>query len=145
VNLGASEQNQVRRGARARITLPDNKSIIGKVERLGRVAQPIDGQNGVGAATIQAFIRLDDPAEASALDAAPVKAEITTNGAKNVLSVPSEALVGKSGGGFAVEVLRDDGQHESIAVELGLFDTANGRIQVEGNLDAGDEVVVPSL
>jgi hypothetical protein len=30
-------------------------------------------------------------------------------------------------------------------VKLGLFDTANGRVQIEGELDEGDHVVVPSL
>jgi hypothetical protein len=30
-------------------------------------------------------------------------------------------------------------------VKLGLFDTADGRVQVEGDLREGDHVVVPSL
>jgi hypothetical protein len=30
-------------------------------------------------------------------------------------------------------------------VRLGLFDTANGRVQVEGRLDENDLVVVPSI
>ena len=71
--------------------------------------------------------------------------EITTKGVKSALSVPVTALVGKSGGGFAVEVVRDGGRRELVAVKLGLFDTANGRVQVEGDVDEGDRVVVPSL
>ena len=71
--------------------------------------------------------------------------DITTEGVKNALSVPVTALVGKSGGGFAVEVVRDGGRRELVAVKLGLFDTADGRVQVEGELDEGDQVVVPSL
>ena len=63
----------------------------------------------------------------------------------DALSVPVTALVGKSGGGFAVEVVRDGGLRELVAVKLGLFDTADGRVQVEGELDEGDQVVVPSL
>jgi hypothetical protein len=55
------------------------------------------------------------------------------------------ALVGKAGGGFAVEVVRDGGRRELVAVRLGLFDTTAGRVQVEGDLGAGDQVVVPSL
>ena len=55
------------------------------------------------------------------------------------------ALVGKSSGGFAVEVVRADGRRELVAVKLGLFDTAGGRVQVEGDLAEGDQVVVPSL
>ena len=54
------------------------------------------------------------------------------------------ALVGKSGGGFAVEVVRAGGRRELVAVTLGLFDATDGRVQVEGDLAAGDDVVVPS-
>ena len=75
---------------------------------------------------------------------APVQVEITTKGVKSALSVPVTAIVGKSGGGFAVEVVRDGGQGELVAVELGLFDTAAGRVEVDGDLDEGDQVVVPS-
>ena len=71
--------------------------------------------------------------------------EITTKGVKSALSVPVTALVGKSGGGYAVEVVRDGGERELVAVELGLFDTGGGRVQVEGDLAEGDQVVVPSL
>ena len=71
--------------------------------------------------------------------------EITTEGVENALSVPVTALVGKSGGGFAVEVVRAGGRRELVAVKLGLFDTAGGRVQVEGELGEGDQVVVPSL
>ena len=70
--------------------------------------------------------------------------EITTKGVADVLSVPVTALVGKSGGGFAVEVVRADGRRELVAVTLGLFDTAGGRVEVEGDLRAGEHVVVPS-
>lgn len=151
VDLGASQQGQVQKGGRAQITLPGNKSVTGKVDRLGAVAQLRAGQNGnagqnsdAGSATIPAFISLDDPAKARGLDAAPVQVDITTKGVDNALSVPVTALVGKSGGGFAVEVVRGGGRRELVAVTLGLFDTAGGRVQVDGNLHEGDQVVVPS-
>jgi multidrug efflux pump subunit AcrA (membrane-fusion protein) len=71
--------------------------------------------------------------------------DITTAGVRNALSVPVTALVGKAGGGFAVEVVRSGERRELVAVTLGLFDTADGRVQVTGDLRAGDSVVVPSL
>jgi multidrug efflux pump subunit AcrA (membrane-fusion protein) len=145
VDLDASQQGAVKEGDRAQITLPGNKSAAGKVDRLGRVAQVPAGQNtDAGAATIPAYISLDKPKQASGLDKAPVQVDITTKGVKNALSVPVTALVGKSGGGYAVEVVRDDGQRELVAVKPGMFDTANGRVEVEGDLDEGDRVVVPS-
>jgi peptidoglycan hydrolase-like protein with peptidoglycan-binding domain len=147
--LDASQQGEVQPGARAHITLPGNQSVTGKVGRLGRVAQVPNtqaGQNNNPAdATITAFVTLDDPAKAQGLDRAPVQVEISTAGVDNVLSVPVTAIVGKSGGGFAVEVVRDGERRELVAVKLGLFDTTGARVQVDGDLREGDRVVVPSL
>ena len=86
-----------------------------------------------------------DPAATGSLDQAPVQVGITTKVVNSVLSVPVTALVGKSGGGFAVEIVRDGGRRELVAVKVGLFDTAGGRVEVEGDLGEGDQVVVPSL
>ena len=146
VALAAFQQGEVKKGDRAQITLPGNTSVTGTVDRLGRVAQAPAGPNAdAGDATIPAYIRLDDPEKARGLDRAPVQVEITTKGVGSALSVPVTALVGKSGGGFAVEVVRDGGRRELVAVELGLFDTSDGRVEVEGDLSEGDHVVVPSL
>ena len=145
VALDASQQGEVKTGDRARVTLPGNRSVTGRVDRLGRVAQASDGQgNTAVGATIPAFIRLDGPATARGLVRAPVQVEITTKGVENALSVPVTAIVGKSGGGFAVEVVRADGHRDLVPVKLGLFDTAGGRVQAEGDLRVGDRVVVPS-
>jgi peptidoglycan hydrolase-like protein with peptidoglycan-binding domain len=145
VNLEASQQGEVNVGDRARITLPGNRSVKGRVDRLGRVAQTAGKDDAAGAATIPAYISLDTPKKASGLDKAPVQVDITTKGVESALSVPVTALVGKSGGGFAVEVVRDGGRRELVAVKLGLFDTGGGRVQVDGELREGDPVVVPSL
>jgi peptidoglycan hydrolase-like protein with peptidoglycan-binding domain len=140
VNLEASQQGEVKMGDRARITLPGNRSVTGKVDRFGRIAQ----DSNVGDATILAYIRFDDPQAARGFDSAPVQVDITTKGVESALSVPVTALFGRSGGGFAVEVVHTSGGRELVSVKLGLFDTAGGRVQVEGSLRAGDEVV-PSL
>jgi hypothetical protein len=146
VNLDPAQQGEVKKGDRAQITLPGNRSMTGKVDRLGRVAQVPAGQdNNAGGATIPAYISLDDPTKARGLDRAPVQVEITTKGVESALNVPVTAIVGRSGGGFAVEVVRADGRRELVAVKLGLFDTAGGRVQVvQGELRQGDQVVVPS-
>ena len=129
VNLDPSQQGEVKKGDRAQITLPGNTPVTGRVT----------------GATSPTFISLDDPAKVGRLDKAPVQVDITTKGVDDALSVPVTALVGKSGGGFAVEVVRAGDRRELVAVQLGLFDTANGRVEVDGALDAGDQVVVPSL
>jgi peptidoglycan hydrolase-like protein with peptidoglycan-binding domain len=146
VDLAPSQQSEVKKGDHAQITLPDNTSVTGKVDRLGRVARAPAGQDGnPGAATIPAYISLDDPGTTLDLDKAPVQVEITTEGVESALSVPVTAIVGKSGGGFGAEVVRAGGRHELVAVELGLFDTTAGRVEVKGDLGEGDQVVVPSL
>jgi hypothetical protein len=120
--------------------------VTGRVDGFGRVAEVATGQGGsAAAATIPTSIRLDDPRTARGLDKAPVGVDIITAGVDSALSVPVTALVGRSGGGFAVEVARAGGRRDLVAVRTGLFDTAAGRVQVEGRLRAGDRVAVPSL
>lgn len=146
VALDPSQQGEVKEGDPAHITLPGNQSVTGKVDRLGSVTQaPAGPDANAGNATIPVYINLDDPAKARGFDQVPVQVDITTEGVESALSVPVTALVGKSGGGFAVEVVRADGRRELVAVKLGLFDTTAGRVEVEGDLVEGDQVVVPSL
>ncbi|WP_354698052.1 hypothetical protein DSM112329_03715 [Paraconexibacter sp. AEG42_29] len=145
VSLDPSQQGEVEKGDRAQVTLPGNTPVKGRVTGFGRVARVPGEQGGRPAdATVPTLIELDDPAAAAGLDRAPVQVDITTTGVADALSVPATALVGRSGGGFAVEVVRDDGRRELVTVTLGLFDTGRGRVQVAGRVAAGDRVVVPS-
>ena len=145
VDLDASQQGEVKKGDRAQVTLPGNTSAKGKVARLGRVAQAPQGKDAEpAAATVPAFISLDDPGAARGLESAPVQVDVMTKGVESALSVPVTALVGKAGGGLAVEVVRAGGQRELVALRAGLFDDAHGRVEVEGALRQGEHVVVPS-
>ena len=145
LNLDPSQQGSVTSGDRAQITLPGNTSVAGTVDRIGNVVQVQAGQNGDPlAAVIPVYVTLDDPEAVRGFDAAPVQVDITTQGVADALSVPVAALVGKAGGGFAVDVLRADGRRELVAVKLGLFDTGAGRVEVQGALVQGDLVVVPA-
>lgn len=144
-DLAPSQQSEVKPGDAATITLPGNRSVPGKVDRLGTVAQlPAGPDRDAADATIPAYLSLDDPAAATGLDRAPVSVDITTTGVENALSVPVTALLGRPGGGYAVEVVRDGGRRELVPVTIGLFDTTGGRVQVEGTVAEGDVVVVPS-
>ncbi|WP_169449141.1 peptidoglycan-binding protein [Patulibacter americanus] len=143
-SLAGAQQGLVRRGARAQVTLPGNRPAAARVDRIGRVARTAEEDDPGAEATIPVFLRLDDPREARGLDAAPVGVEITTEGEEDALSVPVTALVGRPGGGFAVEVVRPGGGRASVAVRLGLFDATGGRVAVRGPLRAGDDVVVPA-
>jgi hypothetical protein len=158
VGLDPSQQDAVTKGDGARITLPGNRSVTGKVERLGSVGQAPPGQSdgtqggtgqggsgqGGGEATVPVYLTLDRPDLARGYDRAPVQVEITTTGVHDVLSVPVTAIIATTGGGFAVDVVRADSRRDPVAVTLGLVDTSAGRVQVEGDLREGDHVVVPA-
>ena len=144
VDLDASDQGQVHRGDRVQVILPGNTPVAGRVAGFGRVAQAQPGAQAT-AATIPTFIRLDHPDRARGLDQAPVGVDITTKGVADALSVPVTALVGRAGGGFAVEVVHGGERRDLVPVRIGLFDTGGGRVQVEGDLREGDRVAVPSI
>jgi hypothetical protein len=59
--------------------------------------------------------------------------------------VPVTALLAQSDGGYAVEVVSAGVRNHLVPVSLGLFDDADGLVQVTGSrLAAGQEVVVPA-
>ena len=150
IALDAAQQSLVNVGNNVVITLPNHRTTPGVVTSVGTVATIPPAANGgggkgSGTPTIAVEVRPTDPAATGSLDQAPVQVAITTEVVNSALSVPVTALVGKSGGGFAVEVVRAGGRRELVAVQLGLFDTAGGRVQVEGDLGEGDRVVVPSV
>ena len=150
IALAAAQQSEVKVGDHVVITLPDNSTTPGVVSSVGTVAtiSPASngrGGNGSSTPTIPVEVQPTDPSATGSLDQAPVRVEITTEVVNGALSVPLTALFGKSGGGFAVEVVRAGGQRELVGVKLGLFDTADGRVEVQGDLGEGEQVVVPSL
>jgi multidrug efflux pump subunit AcrA (membrane-fusion protein) len=140
VNIAATEQSSLRAGDPVLITLPNYKDSSGVVTQIGTVA------NGSGSAspTIPVTIKLLDPRSAGSLDQAPVRVQITTAGVGNALIVPVTALLAQSGGGYAVETVDPHAVHRLVPVALGLFDDADGLVQVSGDLHPGQRVVVPA-
>jgi hypothetical protein len=146
VKLDASQQSEVKKGDQAQITLPDNRITSGVVRRIGTVATSA-GKNDSdsGSATLPVYVTLKHPKDAGTLDQAPVQVQITTDGVEHALIVPVTALIGQAGGGYAVEVATGGaGRTRIVPVTLGLFDDADGRVQVSGALSVNDRVVVPS-
>jgi hypothetical protein len=59
---------------------------------------------------------------------------------------PVDALMALASGGYALEEIGAGGVHHLVAVTLGLFDDADGLVQVNGSgVAAGKKVVVPAL
>jgi hypothetical protein len=137
---------QVKAGDRVTITLPDGRTTPGRVTSVGRVAT-VSSSNSGGSdtgPTVRVRIRPTHPRGTGSLDQALVEVSITDRTVHNVLAVPVTALLARSGGGYAVEVVAGDGTHHPVRVRPGLFDDAVGMVQVSGpGLAAGQRVVVP--
>jgi peptidoglycan hydrolase-like protein with peptidoglycan-binding domain len=154
IALSAAEQSSVKVGDRVSISLPNNQTTPGVVSSVGTVAKSPSnkgggggggGENGEeGGPTIEVDVTPSDPNATGHLDEAPVTVSITTASVANALVVPIDALLALAGGRYALEV-SEGGVHHLEAVTLGLFDDAEGLVQVSGqSVSAGQHVVVPA-
>jgi hypothetical protein len=150
VNLGASQQSGVKVGDRVTVTLPDNTTTPGVVSSVGTVvsssaATGNSDSGGSSGATINVEVRLTDPRTVAALSVGPVTVSITNASVRSALVVPVDALLALSSGGYALEIIKADGAHRLLGVTTGLFDDADGLVQVRGTgLSAGQKIVVPN-
>jgi len=166
VALVASQQTEVAVGDTVTITLPNNKTTPGVVSSVGAVATCSSssgsgrsssssaapgtdtcssGNSGSTTPTISVDVTPSDPAATGTWDQAPVRVGITTASVPSALVVPVTALLAQSVGGYAVEVVGAGGIHHLVLVSLGLFDDADGLVQVSGSEQAaGQPVVVPA-
>jgi hypothetical protein len=142
IALDASGQSRVKAGDSVTVTLPDGTRTPGVVSSVGKVASPGSGPDAT--TTIPVQVRLTDPGAAGGLDLAPVTVNITTATAHDVLAVPVTALVAQSPGGYAVEVAGPGNTRRYVPVRPGIFDGADGLVQVTGALRPGLRVVVPA-
>lgn len=165
VDLDAAQQSEVKTGDHVSITLPNNQTTPGVVTSVGTVATSSSsspsagvsgssssnspnsgGSSGAASATIIVLVSPTDAAATGTWDQAPVTVAITTASVKGVLAVPVDALLALSDGGYAVEVVGAHGVHHLVSVNLGIFDDAQGLVQVSGpGLSAGERVVVPAV
>jgi peptidoglycan hydrolase-like protein with peptidoglycan-binding domain len=144
IDLDAAQQSQVKEGDEAAITMPDGQTTPGVVSKVGSVATTPSADSQDQSPTIPVVVTPTHPAQTGELDQAPVLVSITTDTVKNVLVVPVDALIALSGGGYAVEVDTGGSRH-LVPVTLGMFDDAEGLVQVSGSgLREGQRVVVPA-
>jgi hypothetical protein len=143
IPLDAADQSEVRAGDTVTVTLPDGTTTPGVISSVGTVATTTSGQGGTPSTTIPVQATLTDPRAAGTLDQAPVTVNITTGSSPGpVLAVPVTALVAQSPGGYAVEVTGPGNTRRWVPVRPGMFDDADGLVQVTGNLTPGQHVVV---
>ena len=163
VALDAAQQTSMAVGNKVSITLPNNKTTPGVVSSVATVAScpssSVAGGQGSGSApagtdmcasgstpTITVDVTPSDPRATGTWDQAPVQVGITTGSVRDALVVPVTALLAESSGGYSVEVVGVAGAaNHLVPVSLGLFDDADGLVQVTGpGLAAGQKVVVPT-
>ena len=147
IALDASQQSQVAVGDQVSIVMPNNSTTPGVVSYVGTVATTPSSQNGgSGSPTIEVNVTPLDPAATGNLDDLPVNVWITQASVSNAFVVPVHALTALAGGGYALEVAPAHGAHYLEAVTVGLFDDADGMVQVSGaGVHAGQRVVVPNV
>jgi hypothetical protein len=168
VALDASQQTDMAVGDKVTITLPNNQTTPGVVSSVGTVATcpPASGPGGSSPSpagpgtdtcssgssgssstpTITVDVTPFDPAATGTWDQAPVRVSIATASVPNAMVVPVTALLAQSSGGYAVEVVGPGGTNHLVPVSLGLFDDADGLVQVTASeLTAGQQVVVPAI
>jgi hypothetical protein len=143
VPLDASQQSEVKAGDKVTVTLPDGTTTPGVVSAVGEVATT-SGSGPDATTTIAVEVALTDPEAAGTLDQAPVTVNITTATAHDALVVPVAALLAQSAGGYAVEVAGVGNARHLVPVTTGIFDDADGLVQVTGALTPGQRVVVPA-
>ncbi|HEX3425530.1 MAG TPA: peptidoglycan-binding protein [Acidimicrobiales bacterium] len=159
VALDVSQQSEVAVGDKVSITLPNNQTTPGVVSSVGTVATPSSGGNGSSgsassanggsgssSSTITVLVNPTDPAATGGWDQASVNVTITTATVTHALVIPVDALLAQIGGGYGVEAVDADGRRRWVPVTLGVFDDADGLVQVTGTgLATGQRVVVPRL
>jgi peptidoglycan hydrolase-like protein with peptidoglycan-binding domain len=143
VDLAADRTDLLALGSKVTIELPDGSTTPGTVREIGAVATA--GSDAMGNATtptVTVTVTLDDPAASAVYANAPVTVRVVRETRPDVLAVPVNALVALLEGGYAVEVVADDGSTHLVGVELGIFQ--DGWVEVQGDLEPGQRVVIPS-
>ncbi|MEV6154067.1 peptidoglycan-binding protein [Nonomuraea sp. NPDC052129] len=141
VKLETEDQRVAKKGAKASVTLPDGKTVSGKVTEVATVIEPGDGQGAEPETRVEALVSLGKQRAAKGLDQAAVDVTFTASKRKNVLTVPIAALVALQEGGYGVEVV-EGGKSRYVGVKTGLF--SGGRVEISGDgLTEGMSVGMP--
>jgi multidrug efflux pump subunit AcrA (membrane-fusion protein) len=136
VTLDSSNSNALSGGNTVVIDGVGNSEIPATVSSITQ--QSGQGQGGGGSVAV--VVPKNASALASQKDGTSVTVNLITETHKNVLAVPVTALVARSSGGYAVEVVRGNST-TFVDVTPGLY--ANDLVEVSGGLQEGDKVVVP--
>ena len=139
IPVGLADQGDWAVAQSVDIHLPDDTTVEGVVINVGTVAQGTgQGQAPTINVTVQVLDLVDED-----LPASEVTVVVAGESVLAATVVPTRALVTLAEGGFAVDVLNDDGSSSLVAVETGTFDDGVVEI-INTTLAPGDMVAVPS-
>jgi peptidoglycan hydrolase-like protein with peptidoglycan-binding domain len=141
VTLEAADLRLAKKGAEVGVTLPDDSTVKGRVEKVSTVVVPASGPDQEATTELEVIVAIDNQKALANYPTASVDVTFTASERKNVLTVPVAALLALSEGGFGVEVSDDTGTRY-LPVKTGLF--AGGRVEISGSgIKAGLAVGVP--
>jgi peptidoglycan hydrolase-like protein with peptidoglycan-binding domain len=141
VELKASQKDLAKPGSKVALTVAGTQTAGTVASIAPATPSESNNPNESSEQTFNATITLDDQAAVGDLDAGSVDARFTTGARQGVLAVPVGALLALAEGGYAVEVVEGT-THRLVAVKTGLF--ADGKVEVEGDLQPGMRVVTTS-
>jgi Putative peptidoglycan binding domain len=141
VDLDTAYGQYAHQGDAVDLELTDGTTATGTITDVASAATVSGGGEGQEAqpptTTVAVEVTPNQPLEA--LDESPVTVSFTSERIEAALAVPVEAVVATRSGGYALEVVDDDGTTHLVDVALGRF--ADGWVQVEGDISEGEEIV----
>lgn len=150
LDVDASDSGRLPVDTEVAVTLDGGAELTGTVTDVGSAETSDDSNSFPGAddgsgSTVPITVTLDGE-RSDALDGAGTSATVTLtlDTAEDVTAVPVSALLALAEGGYAVEVVDGAGPTAPIhlvGVELGMF--SDGWVEVTGDLESGETVVVP--
>ncbi|MGW6281078.1 efflux RND transporter periplasmic adaptor subunit [Kribbella sp. NPDC055071] len=141
VQLDAADQRLAKPTASVTVTLPDGKTVPGRIEKVSTVIIPAESPDKDPETKVEVIVAVDNQKAVAAWALASVDVTFTASERKNVLTVPIAALVALREGGFGVEVTDGTSTHY-VPVKTGLF--AGGQVEISGTgIKAGTTVGIP--
>ncbi|CAM5621871.1 peptidoglycan-binding protein [Streptomyces fumanus] len=146
LDLDVDYEDQVEKGTKATVTLPDDTEVEAVVTDVGTPTTPDSDGASAGTdtskeATLPVELKVKDQKKLGRYQAAAVDVELKDQTRENVLAVPVNALLAERDGGYVVEVVTN-GKSQYRPVELGMF--AGGMVEVSGaGITEGTVVGVP--
>jgi peptidoglycan hydrolase-like protein with peptidoglycan-binding domain len=130
VDLDATYQQLVREGDDVTVDLPTGRTVRGRIRDVAKVADAPASEDAIATIPVTIVLR-GRAARGSGLDQAPVDVGFARERSEGVLAVPVTALLARSGGGFAVEVVESGGGRRLVPVEPGTY--AEDYVEVTGD------------